>query len=142
MNSLATGLPVVRNNVNIKIDEDSLTKTMTGRNKMKVVSATRVNCSRRKFRGSRTTYGGETVRGRVGETGRVTRKGNLINMGVVITLGRCTRRIGRTITTKTSIVVDNTKLPVGLPRLIDRAYEAGVTPVISSGETTRLVLGV
>lgn len=140
--SLVTGVPVVRNNVKMKVDEDRLTKTITGRNNINVVSATRVNCSRRNFRGSRTNYGLGTVGGRVQGTGRLTYKGKLINIGVVITLGRCGRRIRTTITTKTSIVVDKTKLPVGLPRFIDEAYQAGVTPVMSSGHTARLVLGV
>lgn len=140
--SVITGLPVVRKNVKIKIDLDELTKTITGRNNMKIVSATRVNFRRPRFRGSRTGTGLVTVGGRVGGTGRLTYKRKVMNIGVVITLGRCGRRILTTIRTNTSIVVDKTKLPVRLPRLISRGSRAEVTPVISSGETTGLVLGV
>lgn len=132
-------IPLVRKKVKIKVDLNELTNSITGTKKINVVSATRVNCERRSFSEGPTTTGRHTVTNRVGGTHRVS-KSKVVKCGVVITLGRCTSRMGTTMGTNTSVVVSNTKLPARLPRLMGKDL-AGVTPVMSARGSTGMVLG-
>lgn len=135
--SLGTHVPVVRNKVNMKVSLSNLTSTITGRNKVNIVSTTNLNllCGGLSPGCARTN--GLNLTTRVQGTHRGT--GNVVNIGIVITLSSFTRLIGADVTRGMSVVFDNTKLPLSLPSFLGGSDIAGLIPVISDAHTIHVV---